>query len=167
MLTSQQERKVIMESERFAPFVLFTERIAKNIKRLEDKKMEPYGLRSAHVMCILQLAKSEIGLSSAELASVCGVDKAFISRITAELSDKEYIIRATGPKQGKYKTKFVLTEKGTEIFNIIQSLLCEFIREVNSDIPTRKLEFFYEVLNLIDVKLESITNKEIIKNAND
>ena len=27
-----------MESERFVPFVLYTERIAKNIKRLADKK---------------------------------------------------------------------------------------------------------------------------------
>ena len=74
-----------MESERFVPFVLYTERIAKNIKRLADKKMEPYGLRSAHIMCILQLSKSDSGLSSMELAEVCGVDKAFISRITTEL----------------------------------------------------------------------------------
>ena len=156
-----------MESERFVPFVLYTERIAKNIKRLEDKKMEPYGLRSSHIMCILQLAKSEIGLSSAELATVCGVDKAFISRITTELSEKDYINRATGPKQGKYKTKFVLTEKGTEIFGILQALICEFIHETSNDIPVRKLEIFYEVLNYIDVKLESITNKEITKHAND
>ncbi len=157
-----------MESERFVPFILYTERIAKNIKRLADKNMEPYGLRSAHIMCILQLAKSEIGLSSAELATVCGVDKAFISRITAELSEKDYINRATGPKQGKYKTKFVLTEKGTEIFKILQTLLCEFIGEISKDTPIRKLEIFYEVLNSIDDKLESITNEEISKkNAND
>ena len=80
-----------MESERFVPFILQTERIAKNIKRLADAKMEPYGLRSAHVMCILQLAKSEKGLSSAELSEACGVDKAFISRITTELTEKGYI----------------------------------------------------------------------------
>jgi len=29
-----------MESERFVPFVLYTERIAKNIKRLAETKME-------------------------------------------------------------------------------------------------------------------------------
>ena len=154
-----------MDSERFVPFVLHTERIAKNIKRLEDKYMEPYGLRSAHVMCILQLVKSKNGLSSAELAEACRVDKAFVSRITSELMNKDYIVRSGA--FGKYKTKFVLTEKGTEIFGIIQDLLCEFIGEISKDTATKKLEIFYEVLSSIDDKLALITDKEIKDYAND
>lgn len=153
-----------MDSERFVPFVLYTERISKNIKRLADKKMEPYGLRSAHIMCILQLAKSENGLSSAQLSKVCGVDKAFISRITAELMEKNYIIRNIGPQQGKYKTKFILTEEGTKIHRIINELLGQFIGKISKNTPVRKLEIFYEVLNSIDNELDSITNKEIDKN---
>ena len=66
-----------MNAERFSSFVLFIERISKNIKRVADIKLEPYGLRSSHLMCILQLAKSEGGLSSTGLAEACGVDKAF------------------------------------------------------------------------------------------
>lgn len=150
-----------MESERFVPFVLYTERISKNIKRLADKKMEPYGLRSAHIMCILQLAKSESGLSSAQLSKVCGVDKAFISRITAELMEKNYIIRNIGPQQGKYKTKFILTDEGIEIHKIIYELLGQFIRKISKNTPIRKLEIFYEVLSSIDNELDNITNKEI------
>ena len=154
-----------MESERFVPFVLYTERIAKNIKRLEDKKMLPYGLRSAHVMCILQLDKSESGLSSTELGISCGVDKAFISRITTELVEKQYIVRSG--LSSKYKTKFVLTDSGKEICKIIQDLLCEFIRKINENTPIRKLEIFYEVLSTIDNNLAEITNKEILDDAND
>ena len=150
-----------MESERFVPFVLYTERISKNIKRLADSKMEPYGLRCAHIMCILQLAKSEIGLSSAELSRVCGVDKAFISRITSELMEKNYISRDIGPKQGKYKTKFLLTDEGVQIYNIINDLLSEFIKKISKNTPLRKLETFYDVLNSIDTELDDITNKEI------
>ena len=82
-----------MDNERFTPFVLIIERITKNIKRIADMEMEPYGLRSSHVMCILQLAKSERGLSSSALAEACGVDKAFISRITSELLEKNYIVK--------------------------------------------------------------------------
>ena len=152
-----------MESERFVPFVLYTERIAKNIKRLADKKMEPYGLRSAHIMCILQLAKSENGLSSAQLSKVCGVDKAFISRITAELMEKNYIVRNIGPQQGKYKTKFSLTEEGVKIHQILNELVGQFINKVSKNTPVRKLEIFYEVLNSIDVELDNITNKEILE----
>ncbi|MBO5356724.1 MAG: hypothetical protein J6A53_02215 [Clostridia bacterium] len=150
-----------MESERFVPFVLYTERIAKNIKRLADKKMAPYGIRSAHIMCILQLAKSEIGLSSAELSNVCGVDKAFISRITSELMEKNYISRDIGPKQGKYKTKFLLTEEGVKIHQIINDFISQFIKKVSKNTPVRKLEIFYEVLSSIDNELDIITNKEI------
>ena len=150
-----------MESERFVPFVLYTERISKNIKRLADSKMEPYGLRSAHIMCILQLAKSEIGLSSAELSRVCGVDKAFVSRITNELMEKNYISRKIGPKQGKYKTKFLLTEEGKKIHDIMNELIGDFIKKISKNIPVKKLEVFYDVLNSIDTELDKITNKEI------
>ena len=82
-----------MNAERFSSFVLFIERISKNIKRVADIKLEPYGLRSSHLMCILQLAKSEGGLSSTGLAEACGVDKAFVSRITGELVEKNYIVK--------------------------------------------------------------------------
>ena len=148
-----------MESERFVTFILHTERIAKNIKRLADAKMEPYGLRSAHVMCILQLAKSENGLSSAELSEACGVDKAFISRITTELTEKGYIVRSGAA--GKYKMKFVLTDEGLKIYEILQDLLCEFIGKISKNTPLRKLEIFYEVLGSIDNSLAQIIDKEI------
>ena len=152
-----------MESERFVPFVLYTERISKNIKRLADAKMEPYGIRSAHIMCILQLAKSEEGLSSAELSRVCGVDKAFVSRITSELMEKNYISRDIGPKQGKYKTKFLLTDEGVKIYNVMNDIINQFIQKISKNTPVRKLETFYEVLNSIDTELDKITNKEIDK----
>ena len=152
-----------MGSERFVPFVLHTERIAKNIKRLADSKMEPYGLRSAHIMCILQLAKSEKGLSSAELSRVCGVDKAFVSRITNELMEKNYISRKIGPKQGKYKTKFLLTDEGKRVYAVMNDIINKFIQKISKNTPVKKLETFYEVLNSIDTELDKITNKEIDK----
>ena len=152
-----------MESERFVPFVLYTERISKNIKRLADAKMEPYGIRSAHIMCILQLAKSKEGLSSAELSRVCGVDKAFVSRITSELMEKNYISRDIGPKQGKYKTKFLLTDEGVKIYNVMNDIINQFIQKTSKNTPVKKLETFYEVLNSIDTELDKITNKEIDK----
>ena len=152
-----------MESERFVPFVLYTERISKNIKRLADSKMEPYGIRSAHIMCILQLAKSEEGLSSAELSRVCGVDKAFVSRITSELMEKNYISRDIGPKQGKYKTKFLLTDEGKHVYAVMNDIINKFIQKISKNTPVKKLETFYEVLNSIDTELDKITNKEIDK----
>ncbi|MBO5286889.1 MAG: hypothetical protein J6B34_02060 [Clostridia bacterium] len=151
-----------MDSERFPPFVLFTERIAKNIKRIADIKLEPYGLRSSHLMCILQLAKSGNGLSSSSLAEVCGVDKAFISRITGELSEKNYIVRDSESARGKYKTRFVLTDSGKQIYRICTDVLQECIERVDTNISKKKLEIFYEVLAKIDLGVSDLLKKENI-----
>lgn len=149
-----------MDSERFSPFVLFIERISKNIKRIEDMKMEPYGLRSSHVMCILQLAKTEGGLSSTALADACGVDKAFISRIASELMEKNYIVKDEKNAKGKYKTKLILTDKGWEIYHIIVDILEDCFKKVDANFSMKKLDVFYEVLEKIDFGIE-----ELIKNG--
>ena len=145
-----------MDSERFSPFVLFIERISKNIKRIADEKMEPYGLRSSHVMCILQLAKNEGGLSSTALAEACGVDKAFISRITSELMEKKYITRDEENASGKYKTKLILTQKGEEINGVIIDILNQCFREVDAKLTAKKLEVFYDVLEKIDLGVSDL-----------
>lgn len=146
-----------MREEGFIPFILYTERIAKNIKRIEDSVMEPYGLRSSHVMCILRISEHEGGLSSAALSSACGVDKAFISRITSELTDKEYIKKGS---EHAYKTKFVLTEKGKDINDIINEAISSAIKTITKDIPADKMRTFYDVLSTLDDGIADILKKE-------
>ncbi|MBR2296581.1 MAG: MarR family transcriptional regulator [Clostridia bacterium] len=73
------------KTQRFSSFILSIDRISKNIKRIKDNAMKKYDLRSAHVRCLFNLVKSQDGLNSTELAEACGVDKAFISRVTGEL----------------------------------------------------------------------------------
>ena len=151
-----------MDSERFSPFVLFIERISKNIKRVADLKMEPYGLRSSHVMCILQLAKNKEGLSSTALSDACGVDKAFISRITSELMEKNYIEKDEKNATGKYKTKLILTDGGWEIYRVIAQILESCFKKVDSNITMKKIEVFYEVLEKIDCGVESLVKQSDI-----
>ena len=148
-----------MDYERFSPFVLYIERISKNIKRIADEKMEPHGLRSSHVMCILQLEKSKGGLSSTALADACGVDKAFVSRITNELMEKKYIMKDENAK-GKYKTKFVLTESGRQIGTVITSILTECFERVDARLSAKKLEVFYETLEKIDSGVSDLVKND-------
>lgn len=145
-----------MDTERFSSFVLFIERISKNIKRVADIKLEPYGLRSSHLMCILQLAKSEGGLSSTGLSEACGIDKAFVSRITGELVAKNYIVKKDDANGAKYKTKFVLTENGKSLKNIINEIIEECLSRVDTNISPKKLEVFYDVLGKIDLGVEAL-----------
>ncbi|MBQ8840812.1 MAG: MarR family transcriptional regulator [Clostridia bacterium] len=148
-----------MDTERFTPFVLYIERISKNIKRIADEKVEPYGLRSAHVMCILQLGKSKEGLSSSALADACGVDKAFVSRITSELLEKNYIEKKD-KCTGKYKIKFVLTQAGEGLHRELINIVMECLSQVDSRLSMKKLEIFYDVLNDIDNGISNLVKKE-------
>ena len=144
-----------MDQERFTPFVLLIERISKNIKRIADKEMEPYGLRSSHVMCMLQLAKTENGLSSSALAEACGVDKAFISRVTTELLEKGFIIKAQdGAKI--YKTNFVPTESGYEIIERMRKIVNGYVCLVDQNVEKKDIEKFYNVLEEFDKEISNI-----------
>lgn len=147
-----------MDNTRFTPFVLTIERVSKNIKRIADKEMEPYGLRSSHVMCMLQLSKTENGLSSSSLAEACGVDKAFISRITNELLEKGYIEKENN-SQKKYKTNFILTEKGMEINKRMIEVVSNYVHLVNKNVSQKEIELFYEVLNEFDAEISKIVNE--------
>lgn len=137
-------------SERFLPFILSIDRMSKNIKRIKDNAMEKYGLRSAHVMCLFNLVKNSEGLNSTELSEACGVDKAFISRVTSELEKRRYIKRNQNDHGSIYKCKFVLTELGLEVNKYINQKIEQIMEEVSGSIPDHKIRTFYEVLTIID-----------------
>ena len=150
-----------MDNERFTPFVLLIERISKNIKRIADKEMEPYGLRSSHVMCMMQLAKTQNGLSSSALAEACGVDKAFISRVTNELLEKGYIEKESDEKR-KYKTNFILTSSGKEINQKMNEIVANYVFLVNRNVPKKDIETFYQILNEFDLEITKIVQEQNI-----
>ncbi len=137
-------------TERFLPFILSIDRVSKNIKRIKDNVMEKYGLRSAHVMCLFSLVKNSEGLNSTELADACGVDKAFVSRVTGELERRGYIQRNQNDHGSIYKCKFVLTELGLDVNKYINEKIAQIMEEVSGSIPDHKIRTFYEVLAIID-----------------
>ena len=153
-------------TDRFLPFILSIDRISKNIKRMKDDAMEKYDLRSAHVMCLFNLKKHESGLNSTELAEACGVDKAFISRVTGELEKRGYIGRSQNSNGSIYKCKFVLTEQGIEINKYINQRISEIMGSVGGEIPEHKIRVFYEVLSILDENISFQIKEEKYGNEN-
>ena len=70
---------------RYFRFSSATEAVTKSIQKYKNEKLSRFGLKSMHLTFLCCLYKAEDGMTSAELARECGVDKAFISRITHEL----------------------------------------------------------------------------------
>ena len=108
-----------MYMERFTAFALNLANIERDLHKIKSKKMAEYGLRATHLMCMVQIFSHEDGLTPTELARTCAIDKAFVSRITADLVDRKFVMFNEKYNDGrKYRQKFVLTEEGVELIEI-------------------------------------------------
>ena len=98
--------------ERFETFTVLINRISRNIRKLKNREMAAYDLRSAHVSCLYYIYSLE-GVTATELCEQCEEDKATVSRALDHLEARGFIVRAPGNGK-RYKSPLYLTEKGRE-----------------------------------------------------
>lgn len=141
----------------FIRFSLATETILKNIQKYKNEKLEKFGLRGMHLMYMYCLDKAPGGMTPAELTKVCGVDKAFISRVTAELKQRGYVLYGeegcTDPDHQKYKKHIRLTPAGKNIMAHVNEMITHAVSTMTSGITRDQLETFYLVLSRLDGNL--------------
>ena len=142
-----------MEKDRFDAFSNCYTSAAKSVVRLKERGMAPYGLSSVHTRCVRGLSEVPSGLTRMQLATYCGVDKAQISRIIGELSEKAYVT-GSSEKSG-YKNKIVLTDEGKKIAAEVNEMILNINRFVSGDIPEEKIKIFYEVFDQICQNLKN------------
>jgi len=119
----------------------------KSLTKIKNAKMEAYGLGSAHTICICRLYEAPDGLTKTRLAALCGVDKAQISRLIAELEEKDYVTADTA--NTNYRQKYRLTEAGRSMAEEIQKIIGEVTDFVGGSIPPEELASFYQTLRTI------------------
>lgn len=144
-----------MNGERYVRFCIAVEHMAKTLQRYKNEKLAAFGLRSMHLMFLFQLNQSDEGLTGSELAASCSVDKAFISRVTSELSDMGYV-EYKDKIGSRYKNKLVLTEAGRQVMEQINAMIDDTISAVASGITDEQFKIFYSVLGTIDRNLEKL-----------
>ena len=86
------------------------------------------------------------------------MDKAQISRVVSELTDKGYITKCDGNGQ-KYKNKLTLTDAGKSIVRDLDRLIDRALDYVSGSIPKADLEVFYRTLFTISDNLFSLTEE--------
>ena len=144
------------EIERFYEFTGLVSRAYKHLRRAQEKYTREFGLRSTHVAVMLQLHDAaDGGMSSAELSRACGVDRAQISRVVAELNADGLIGTPAGEKR-RYRGSLILTEKGRELAEKIRGIVLEKFQSVASTLNPDEVASFYRVFNAIDERLETI-----------
>ncbi|MBQ3064017.1 MAG: hypothetical protein IJC99_04370 [Clostridia bacterium] len=132
-----------MSTNRFEIFSTAVLRLVKAVQGIKTQKMAEYDLKGTGAVCLCRIYESAEGLTAAELALVCEVDKAQISRTMAELTSRGFVLR-TGA--GRYKQKYQLTPSGREIAADVLKTMREIEAAVSRDISERELDGFYGTL---------------------
>ena len=145
-----------MYAERCREFSGLVSRAEKALQRVKTENVKDYGLRGVHVSCLLALHERPEGLTATELASVCGVDRAQISRVTAELRGLDLVCEASPGPRRRYRGALELTEEGRAAAAEMAGIVDEKLQRVSGDIPPEELTVFYRVFGAIVERLEKL-----------
>ena len=138
--------------ERFQTFTVLIAKIGRSIKKIKNREMAEYGLRSVHVTCLYYLYSAE-SLTATELCELCEEDKATISRGLEFLETEGYIV-CDAKQQKRYKSPLMLTERGRELGRKIADKINFVLDEICVDLSEDERAEFYRCLTLISDNLE-------------
>ncbi len=141
--------------ERFETFTILINRISRNIRKIKNQEMAEYNLRSPHVSCLYYLYLSD-GLTATELCERCEEDKATISRSLDYLETNGYLT-CDSKNQKRYKSPFLLTEKGKEVGKKIADRIACVLNETSAGLTEEERDAFYRSLAVISNNLDSVS----------
>lgn len=142
-----------MYFERFILFSGYIEETYKSIQKVKAKCMDSFGLRSTDTTCIVTLSMHPDGLTATELASLCKVDKAVISRAVKTLLKVGAVEYADSEKKN-YRTRLVLTESGKEIADSMSKMAKEAVLSVSDGVAPEQLQEFYKIFGVMNRNLK-------------
>ena len=143
-----------MMVERFETFTILLNRINRNIRKIKNKEMANYELRSPHVSCIYHLYVDK-GLTSKDLCERCEEDKATISRSLDYLEKNGYLICKCEYKK-RYNSPFELTERGLRAGKRIADKIAAVLDEISIGVSEEDRAVFYRSLNIISENLDKV-----------
>ena len=142
-----------MQEDRFDRFYSTLGCALKSIQKLKTKYMLPYGLSSAHTMCLRHLYASPEGLTRTKIVRLCDIDKAQVSRVINELCAKGYVIE-TENENINYRKRLKLSPLGREIAEQVNKLIADINAYVSADIEPEEIEIFYRVFEKLCERLK-------------
>ncbi|MCI8514734.1 MAG: MarR family transcriptional regulator [Lachnospiraceae bacterium] len=146
--------------ERFETFTVLLNRISRNIRRIKNREMAEYNLRSIHISCLYYLYFSE-GLTATDLCERCEEDKATISRALDYLEKNRYLT-CESKNSKRYKSPLVLTDKGRETGKKIADKIAGVLDEIRGGLTEEERVAFYRSLAIISDSLEAVSKNCVL-----
>ncbi len=141
---------------RFERFSYAISDISRNWHKLAAEEMEKHGLKSAHSVYLLALARHQEGLTAPQLCEICGKDKADVSRMMKIMEDKG-LVRKDGGFQNRYGGIFRLTSQGNIVTEQIRSRASKAVEIAGADLTDQQREIFYDALESIAAKIRDMS----------
>lgn len=121
--------------------------LVKNLGILEKSEASCCGTTLAQCHAIVEIGR-EKQISLNELSELLGLDKSTMSRTINNLVENELTIRETHQEDRRYVT-IELTEKGKDVFSVIENSMEQYYQDIFNSIPEDKREQVIESLKLL------------------
>jgi Transcriptional regulators len=144
--------------DRFVRFSVATDTLSKTLQKYKNDCLEPFGLRSMHLMTLWCLWRNADGLTAGDLSRLCSVDKAFVSRVTGELGELGYVDR--GEERGGRGRILTLTARGREIMKKIEGILRYSVERITAGVGREQLDVFYGVLDRFRQNIDTLSENK-------
>ena len=143
--------------QRFETFTSLILNISRCVQKIKNVEMAALGLKGKQVQCLFALFNLDDGASLTTLCELCGEDKGMMSRTLKELTAQGYVY-VDEQKNKKYRNPVKLTQKGTEVANIVSVRISEMLDLGSMGISEVERERLYSTLTQISDNLTAICN---------
>ena len=141
---------------RFAKFSFSIAEIDRCWHKLAAEEMAKYELNSPHAVYLNTLYDAgEEGITSAQLAEICGKNKADVSRMVAIL-EKKGLVKKVAVGSNMYRARLMLTDEGRNAARHVRERAALAVELAGSGLTEEERETFYKALELITWNLQKL-----------
>ncbi len=141
--------------QRFEQFTGAIAQIHRCVQKIKRAEMTELGLKGQHVRCLVAMGGRPEGVTAAELCSLCGEDKAAVSRTVADLEDRG-LVACAQPEGKRYRARLTLTDKGRETARQVNERVEQAVLRGGDGLTPERREEFYTALNLVAANLKKL-----------
>jgi len=140
---------------RFEQFSVVISGVYRYMQKIERDEMEKYGFKGSFAQYLAALHRYPEGLTASRLCAICDKDKAAISRVVAEMSEKG-LVRREG---SVYRAKVMLTGEGKRAAEFVSQRARVAVERIGRDVTEENRTIFYEVLEKFAENLEKASKE--------
>lgn len=141
---------------RFERFTYDINEIDLHWHRIASAEMKRFGLKGGAAIYFTKLYNNPDGITAADLAAMCGKDKADVSREMSNL-EKAGLVERLSSGNRSYRAPIVLTAQGKEVTKEIIRKASIAVEQVGKCLTEEERNIFYTALDKITANIQAVS----------